>query len=38
MKVMGTFVMMLMELEAYPGEGDGDVGGDNDDGVGSVPW
>ena len=26
-----------MELEAYLGEGDGDVCGDDDDGVGSVP-
>ena len=31
-------VMMLKELEVYLGESDGDVGGDDDDGIGSVPW
>ena len=35
MKVMGMFVVM-MELEVYLDEGDGDVCGDDDDGIGSV--
>ena len=35
MKMMGMLVMMLKELEAYLGEGDGDVCGDVDR-IGSV--
>ena len=37
LKVMGMLVVMvMMEMEEYL-EGDGDVCGDDDDGVGSVP-
>ena len=37
-KVMGMFVvMMMMELEVYLSEDDGDVC-DDVEGVGSIPW